>query len=246
MLIFGSTALKHWYTDFARIPKDLDLMGKGVSTCEVECHWVDGFQYIFDKNIDKKYVDPNFLYTIKISHAAWDIRWDKTMHDIHFMKAKGCVIDMVLYDILFKEWEIKHREKKVKLVGTANEFFKSTIIRKIDHDTLHQMIAFDKAPMHTLIRHNKNSVICSKSLWDTLCYEDQLKCALEEAYVFALERYYMYPAKIALSKAIKTLITSSTKGWFNLFLIDNHKEMLYYNLERYINLFNETKGKVYG
>ena len=68
-----------------------------------------------------------------------------------------------------------------------------------------------------------------------------MKCALEEAYVFAIERYLEYPPNIALSKALKTLITSSTKGWFNFFLIDNFFNLIYYNHERYITIFKEIK-----
>ena len=241
MLIFGSTALKHWFPDLNRDPKDLDYISKGKSTKEVECHWNPAFQYILDNNKDSKYVDADFLYTIKVSHACYDIRWDKTIHDINFMKKKGCRLDFNLYKQLLKDWEVIHYKKKIRLEGSPEEFFTSKVTRKLDHDQLHHMIKFYDRPMHEKIRNDINNVKCDKNLWDALSYEDKLKCALEESYVFAIERYFNYPPKIALNKAIKHLITQSTKGYFNLFLIDNFFEMIYNDNSKFINIFKEIK-----
>lgn len=246
-LIFGSTALKHWFSDLKRDPKDLDIMCKeGKNSPGIEHHWIDSFQYILDNNKDWYYVDHNFLYTIKISHAAWDVRWEKTMHDINFMKNKGCILDITLYNMLLKEWEIVHGKKKVKLTGKPEEFFKPTVTRKIDHDQLHHLVKFYDRPMHEIIRKDKNNVACSKELWDNLSYDDKIKCALEEAYVFALERYFEFPPKIALVKALKQLIVSSTKGYFNLFLIDNFHELIYYKQSNYLEKHRQYKELLNG
>jgi hypothetical protein len=243
-LIFGSTAIKHWYPDFNRTPKDLDIIGKGIpSTKDMEYHWCPSFAYVTKNNVDSKYVDPNFLYTIKISHAAWDIRWEKTMHDIKFLKNKGCVLDEALYKSLLNDWETIHYKKKIVVKGNANEFFTSTISRRYNHDELHKKVMWYNVPLHESIRKDINDVHCSRELWNNLSEEDKMRCALEEAYVFAIERYSDYPATIALSKALKTLITSSTKGWFNKFLIDNFFTLLYYERERYINIFKEIKNE---
>ncbi len=241
-LIFGSQALKHWFPDFPRDSKDLDIIAKGKkSTKEVEYHWVDSFQYILDNNKDSKYVDPNFLYTAKVSHAAWDVWWDKTMHHIMFLKAKGCQLDRTLYNMLINEWKIVHGAKKVKVVGKGEEFFNSNIVRKYNHDDLHELVKFYDKPMHELIRPNKDDVKVSIDLWNKLQYNDQLKCALEETYVFALERYYELPPKIAFYKALKQLITSSTKGFFNLFLIENYKELMDYDRTDYVKNYKLLK-----
>lgn len=227
-LIFGSTALKHWFPDFERSPKDLDYLSKeGKSTKEVEYHWADGFQYVFDNNKDSTYVDPDYLYTIKVSHAAWDIRWDKTMNDIIFLKNKGCNLDPYLYKLLLDDWEKIHSGKKhIKVAGKPEDFFKPTVSRKMDHEDLHQIVKFFDKPMHEMIRKDKNNVKPSKKLWDVLSYENKLNCALEETYVFALERYLEYPPKIAFEKALKHLITKSTRGYFNLFMIENFETLL--------------------
>jgi hypothetical protein len=245
-LVFGSTALLHWYPDLKRNPKDTDVIGKGKNINNqwgrLEYHWVPSFQYILNHNTDPYAVEPNYLYTIKVSHACYDINWEKTMNDIRFMKSKGCKLVVPLYESLLKDWEVVHGAKKIKLKGTANEFFKTTVTRKMDHDKLHDLVKFYDRPLHESIRKDKNDVAVSKKLWDSLSEEDKLKCALEEAYVFAFERYIDYPHRIALSKALKNLIISSTKGYFNLFLIDNFFEMLYFNKARYLELYERYKA----
>ena len=243
-LIFGSTALKYWYPDFNRTPNDLDYISKeGKSIKGVEYHWTEGFQYILDNNKDDIYVDADFLYTIKMSHACYDVRWEKTMYDIRFLKSKGCKVDEMLFKILLKDWELIHGEKKIKLKGSPDQFFTEKVSRKYNHDELHHKVMFYDRPMHERIRPDINDVKTSKKLWDTLSQEDKLKCALEESYVFAIERYFNLPPKIALSKAIKHLIVSSTKGYFNYFIIDNFFEMLYSNHSKYLKVFEEIKNE---
>lgn len=223
--------MKHWFPD-AKEPKDLDYISKEkIMTRKEEHHWYDSFQYILDHNKDNTYVDPNFLYTLKVSHAAWPVFWEKTMSDIMFMKEKGCKLDKTLYNKLYKEWEVLHRDKRINLNVKNEQFFNKNITREYDHDWLHGFLAFGKEPMHNKIRKDPNSPLCSKKLWNKLSYEDQLKCAMEETYVVATERYVVQgiPRKLAKIKSLKNLITSMTKGWFNLFLIENYRDLLYYN-----------------
>ncbi len=243
-LIFGSTAMIYWFPDFNNKPKDLDIIfNTSVKAPKgIEYHWVDSFQYIFDNNIDCEYVDKDFLYTIKISHAAWDIWWDKTMYHINFMKERGCKLDYTLYNMLIKEWEILHGSKKrIKLKGKPETFFNTNVTRKIDHEQLHEIVKFYDKPIHYSIRKDINTVTPSKKLWDSLSYGDQIKCALEETYVFALERYIDLPPNIAFTKALKHLITHSTKGYFNLFLIDNFFTLIYFDKSRYLKFYKQIK-----
>jgi len=242
-LITGSVALQYWFPDFGREPKDLDIISKTKGDLKADYFWVDSFQYILNNNQDQKCVDPNFLYTIKVSHASWDIRWDKTMHDIIFLKSKGCILDKNLYLLLLKEWSVLHGPKAISVKGTPEEFFNQYITRTVPHDELHHMVKFYNEPLHNKIRKDPNDVKTSKLLWHGLGYENQLKCALEETYVFALERYMKYPPKIALAKALKNLITSATKGYFNLFLIENFNELLYYDHGHYLKIYKEMRPK---
>lgn len=241
-LIFGSTALKHWFPDFPREPNDLDYIGKRTSSRGIEYHWAPSFQYILDNNKDETFVDPDFLYTIKMSHACYDIRWDKTMFDIKFMKEKGCKLIPGLYNSLRDDWGIIHPKKNIKVSGKPEEFFKQTIKRRYNHDDLHEFVKFYDKPLHESIRPDPEDVKCRKDLWDKLSYDDKLRCALEEAYVFAIERYLEYPPKIALAKSLKLLTTSSTKGWFNFFLIDNYFNLRFNKFnEQFFNIFRGIK-----
>lgn len=237
-MIFGSRAAKFWYPDFREPKGDTDIIQKDhpKSTREIEYHWVPAFDYILENNSNLQYVDPDFLYTIKVSHAAWDIHWDKTMIDIKFFQSKGCKLDKTLYDMLIPEWTVKHHSKRVNLNRPVEEFFKDAVNRKYNHDELHQLLAFYDKPLYTRINPDPSIALSNRALFEELSREDQLKCALEEVYVIAVERYLLnepkMPIRHAKYKAMKQLITSMTKGWFNLFLIVNFQELYYHNDEK--------------
>lgn len=243
-LIYGSVALKHWFPSFPNKPNDIDYISKeNKKTIDEQHYWIDSFQYILDNNVDDKYVDANFLYTIKISHASWDINWDKTMKHIAFMKKLGCVVDQTLYKMLYKEWEIIHGKKKVDLTSKNDKFFTGNITREYDHDWLHEFLAFGERPLHEKIRKNPESPLCSKELWDNLTHEDKCKCALEEIYVVATERFISkgLPTKTSKYRSMRNLITSMTKGYFNYFMLDNFEELLYNDDEYWIKKLKELK-----
>lgn len=240
-LIFGSTALKYWFPNYNRKISDLDIIGEGKSSSGIEYHYSQAFEYILQNNLNDTYVDPNFLYTIKVSHISWNINFDKHMKDIIFLKNAGCNLDLVLYNLLYKDWEIIHGKKNIKLDGSPEEFFNSNITRKMNHDELHELVKFYSEPLHNKIRKDKNNVKVSKELWDSLSLEDKLKCAQEEIFVFALERFSEYPPNHAIIKATKHLITNSTKGFFNLFLIDNFEKLIYSNRDIFLNFYNTYK-----
>lgn len=250
-LIFGSTALKHWFPDYKREPKDLDVITKEKSTYrKVDHYWIDSHQYILDNNKDCTYVDPDFLYTIKVSHAAWDIWWDKTMSHIMFLKDKGCKLDNTLYKLLYDEWMVHHKSnKRINLNRSNAEFFKDAVKREFDHDYLHEVFAYYDKPMHTRIRPDVDRAYCSQKLWDLLSHEDKVKCALEEIHVIAFERFILKGERYPIAKrlAMKNLILTMTKGWFNLFLIDNFKELLYSDINVLVEksevLLNEYKRR---
>jgi hypothetical protein len=242
MLIFGSRAAKHWFSDFRDPKRDMDLIcpGKHQTIANCEFHWVPSFQYVLDRNVGSTHVDPDFLYTIKVSHAAWDIHWDKTMHDILFFQKKGCKLDKELYGMLVKEWEQIHGKKRVNLNKPNDYFFDDAVKRKYDHDSLHNLFAFYDEPLHNKIRPDLSKAMVSEEMFQSLSSEDQLKCALEEIYVVATERYLeKYPLKIAKIKATKNLVTSMTKGFFNLYLIQNFDKILASNNEHWMLKLNQ-------
>jgi len=246
MLIYGSVAMKHWFDDFnkIRVPNDIDYITKKPPKThkhkpkiKEEYYWIDTFQYILDNNKDPKYVDKDFLYTIKVSHASWDINWVKTMKDIEFLQSKGCVLDYSLYKLLYSSWEKIHHKKKVKMNVKNKDFFKPNIYRKYNHEYLHRCFAYYDRPLNERIRKDLSSPLCSKDLWDRLSEEDKLKTAKEELYVLTAERYIFtkdfkgidtFNYKFLnhyIIQMLKQMIISTTSGWFNLYLILNFTKL---------------------
>jgi hypothetical protein len=214
MKIYGSTALKHWYPDFNRIPSDLDIISK-------EKDWIEAFNYLIENN-EEEYIKPDFLY---------DIKWEKTMWDIQFLKEKGCKLDKHFYDLLIKDWAIIHKQKRINLNVKNEEFFNSNIKRKYDHDYLHEVFAFYNKPLNYRIRKDLTKPLCNEELFNNLSYDDKLKLALEEIYVIATERFILnqgFSNRRSKLLAIKLIITSLSKGFFNLFIIENFLTLLKY------------------
>lgn len=235
-LITGSVALKHWCSDFTRVPTDVDFLSPvDVSSVKpsqlgIESHWYPVAQQIVDRNQDSTFVDLNMLYTIKVSHAAWDVKWDKTMFDIAFMKKHSARIEHEdIFNSLVKHWSDVHGQKRVNLKMSNDQFFTDAVGRNIDHDALHRLVANGNAPMHTLIRSDMESPWCDFQLWNKLSYQDKIKTASEEICVIAIERYLTGTQNsailIACSKAYKNLVLTMTSGWFNRFLIENRQEI---------------------
>lgn len=226
-MIFGSTAIKYWFPDYEKEPNDVDIIGKGKSTREVEYHWCDAFNMI-PRSETCEYVDPDTLFTIKASHLGWDINWDKHMRDFIFLRDKGCVLNMKLYKALYACWEEIHGKKKAYLKVSNEEFFKDNVKREFNHDYLHERFAYQERPMNEKFRPDLSSPYCSKEMFEALPEHEQLIAALEETHVIAFERYIIngMPPRAARVKAIKNLIQSQTKGWFQLYLIMNFDKVV--------------------
>lgn len=244
-LIIGSVAARHWFADFNRVPLDIDLLSPQKTgnpiLCEplptgkycIDVQWHDAGEFLIDINHDSVFLDPELLLTLKVSHAHWDVKWKKTMYDIHFLRnIKKLQINHEAYDRLFAVWSVIHGEKKVHMNKSMDEFFDDNVKRKYDHDKLHELIAFGRRPMHELIRTNEKTVLCSEELFSALSYEMQLRTALEEILVVAIERSNLSResswsvVRSAVSNAHFRLVTSMTTGWFARFLILNHYQLL--------------------
>ena len=156
-LIIGSTAMYHWFPD-GRKPNDIDILTKAniksssLKDCFIDTQWNEVSQLILDTNKDPVFLDPDLLYTLKLSHAQYDIKWKKTMSDIVFLEYHDCEVDKEIYDELVKVWKKIHCSKNVNLNQPVTEFFKDAVIRKYDHELLHELVKFNDKPMHEYIR----------------------------------------------------------------------------------------------
>ncbi len=166
------------------------------------------------------------LFTIKVSHIFWDIRWNKHAYDILKMNQENVGVIPELYDILYSIWEERYGRKKANLNVMADDFFKSTIHRVYDHDSIHASVAYYDEPLFNKILADGQQVKVDRSKFDSLTTEEKYKLVREEVYATALERQvipsdYTIGQKAAYQWALKKTITSFSKGWFPLFIVLN-------------------------
>ena len=245
-IIIGSVATKFWFDDFRTPINDIDILYVGkvnpqmpsylrneFNALRVEYQTHSSAEYILSRKEHGLYMIPNELYTLKISHAHWNIKHTKTLYDIAFLKSKGCHLDMPMYNSLVKTWEEVHGSKKqVNLNKTMDEFFSDNVKRKYPHEYLHELTKYNDKPMHEYIRKDLGKVLCSEDLFNALQLEQQMECALEEMQVTAIERFNLTSSmpssklRSSIIEAHQLLCTSMTKGWFARFLIMNAPELL--------------------
>lgn len=223
-VLIGSRAVKNIFSDY-RECNDWDYLVNEIPDSKeenAEYYIIPPLsEYLLQNELDK-----NVLYTLKVSHSFWNINFEKTVYDIRFLKHKGSEIIEPLYKELYSFWETVHGKKKVYLNETNEDFFTSRVDRIIEHDTLHEILAYYDEPMFNKLKKDLNKAWISKDMFTNLSYEDKLKTCREELYVIATERFlipnnFKMNSLIAYKKAVRLLVTSLSKGWFPLFIIEN-------------------------
>ena len=105
MIIYGSYALAHWFEDYHKQPKDIDVVLyndklldqefldnlKTQSNLPLEITKQDeGFFFdIFEDMTDNYFLTPEGLLTVKMSHAMYDYNITKTLYhqiNTHYKK----------------------------------------------------------------------------------------------------------------------------------------------------------------
>jgi hypothetical protein len=237
IMIIGSNAIKAHFPDFKREPKDLDVITdakpeyiKDVFSNwdHVDIFWDDRMAGLFGSGV----ATPDELYTLKISHAFWDINktWEKHMSDILFLQKKGAQFDRALYDALLPIWKEQHGKKRTSLAKNKMDFFGDAVVRKYDHDSLHDSVAYGDEPMYTRILKDGSEVMVDNSKFWAMSLEDKYKTIREEVYATALERWvvptnYTISPRLAYSYAMKKSLTSLFKGEWALFIALNYSDL---------------------
>lgn len=239
MYLFGSHLIKKYFPDF-RIPFDIDwvtndlgLYNSKISSSKEEYHYIP-----FSPNRE---MIPDELYTIKFSHAIYDIKWQKTMSDIRFLQIKGCRIIPKFLIELRKYWEKVHGEqKRTDFTLDQNIFFNDKVKRKIDHDDLHKMI--NPIPTYTKIVDGVNP---DPDRFFKLSDNDKREIPFEEAFVISLERFNNYPNKKAYHLAQNALVTRLHPIWVADFIIENWNRW-YWNCSNsnFFNNYNNLKLEI--
>lgn len=245
-LIIGSAATYHWFPT-ARKPADIDILtpakitGSHSKHCIVDAQWHDAAEAIIASSTDPVFADPNVLLTLKVSHAYWDIHWDKTIFDVWFLQQRDAQILNGLHDILVPVWTKIHGEKKVNMAKTMDQFFNDGVQRVHDHEKLHELVALHGRPLHERIRPNPTTAWVSRELFFDLPMELRLHAALEEIMATAIERARLNKAAknsdimAAVKRAHFLLCTSMTKGWFARFLVEHSFELRHELRPMYMN-----------
>lgn len=230
LAIVGSVAARYHLPDFPREAVDLDVISPE-PVPGAETHWYPELQAVLDRTGRNCVAPLDVLYTLKVSHAYWDVRWDKTAFDIiWFQKNTGAQLDLELHTVLYKLWEQVHGVKPVNLDMSADEFFNAHVTRIFDHDSIHATVAYGDAPLYERLLADGAEVMIDGSRLEALSEEEKLMLAREEIYATALERWvipsgYTFSAGRAYARALKLTVTSLTKGRFARFIADHLAEL---------------------
>ena len=250
MVIIGSSAIKH-HLDYFRTPKDVDCFAinniVGFDTIIVPQHIIN----LIPTN-DTSFATLDAVFTIKCSHLGWDIKWQKHKGDVLFLKGIGCKILPDLYRALIDFWKIEHKNKPyLSLYATKEQFFNDFVSYKIDHDMLHEIVAYPNEPIYKQCLQKNQEVAIDFDKFNMLSLDLQKQMFREEITVIAIERWLMNHEKIknfsiqkAYSLAVHKTIVSLTKNWATEFLIE-HLDYFVRFLPEPFNRFlhTTTKGK---
>jgi hypothetical protein len=247
MIIIGSECLKYWFPDFPRTPKDLDVVCEKDEKLDLQLSYerVERLENPVLLEYYKgggKYLPPNLLYTLKISHLFWNLNWEKHMFDVQFLKQRGCTLDRVLFDKLYIYWnEVHGRNKRSDLKMTAEDFFNNALDVEYEHDFIHTLV--NPYPSFNKILKDGAEVETDEDKFNELTFEEKCDLAIEEVYVMAWERYANMHYVNAYSKMLKKFIISHAPIWQALFIIENYI-LLHRPNQNFIKTINDGIRKI--
>lgn len=224
-IIIGSTAMKYHFSDFNRVPKDLDyaVLNSKEFKQSREIEYLEN--PILFKYTNEEYIPPNMLLTLKISHLFWDINWDKHLWDIQFLLKKGCIIQMDLFNDLLQYWkDTKEKVRRSDLMMSKEDFFSNAInYDEHEHDHLHTLL--NPIPMYTRILADGAEVELDESKFIKLSHEDKCAVVFEETAVMAYERYKKSNYNVAFIRMLKKCIMQHFPIYIAIFAIENYIEL---------------------
>ena len=242
MIIIGSTAIKYWFTDFNREPKDFDIILYEDEPLSKEFE-SNGYKVETllnpillqfckqDLSQVSPYLNPNSLYTLKMSHMFWNLNWDKHMFDIQFLRKKGCQLNIDLFTDLYQYWNEFHgKNKRSDLKMTSDDFFNNVLDYPILHDDMHQILVQheyfeNKVPTYTKILKDNCEVEVCETKFNQLSHTEKCNLVIEEVMIMAEERYNTFPYRIAYGKMLMKFVISHAPIWEAIFIIENYIEL---------------------
>ncbi len=229
-MIIGSCAMKHWFPEFNRVPKDIDIAIKEQSVFNGP-KTIDGkrVEYLINPILIEYYGDLDYipvegLLTLKMSHLFWDINWEKHMFDVQFLIKNGIEFNTILFYKLYNYWNVIHKKnKRSKLDMSAAEFFDNAVKCPYDHDWLHSLI--NNPPTYTKVLKDGAEVDVSSEKFYSLSFEEKCSLVREEIYIMAFERFGEMYYRRAYSRMMKKFIMGHAPLWEALFIIQNYSHL---------------------
>lgn len=233
MYLYGSQLTKKIFPDF-RKPKDVDFVTNDLNEyLSLKSSMGTGTEIHYIPNTPNREMTADELYTLKVSHAVYDIHWQKTMSDIRFFQIKGCQLIPDFLSELRKHWETVHQNKRCDFDIDEDKFFKDNVKRKIPHDDLHKII--NPNPSYQLVVDVVKPI---KEKFDKLSIVDKNNICFEEAYVIALERFYpQLPFRTAYNKAQQALVTRLHPIWLADWVILNWRDYFWTTNTDYYEIY---------
>jgi len=236
VILTGSAAIKHHFPDFPRDPKDHDYIGEGKG--------VPGKVEFLKNPVFKNYgfdiIQPDDLYTLKISHMFWDIRWYKHMFDIQFLKKKGCRFNHDLFKELFSYWESIHGKRQTSDLTLSKEDFFNNALKEYDHDYLHTLLAPN--PTYQKVLRDGKEVEVDEEKYNKLTHQEKLDLVREEVYVMAFERNGGRDYRSAYAWMLKKFIMNHAPIFEAIFIIENYIELHKPTFNYHKHLNNQLHG----
>lgn len=246
-ILIGSRAIRFWFPDFPREPKDTDYavyseVGTGQKNKD------ERVEYLANPILLRYYDWPNYppicgpdeLYTLKISHAiGWKLEngsWDKHIWDITWLKNKGCVLIPHLFDQLYAYWETVHgKNKRSDLEMTAEDFFNNALTCPYSHDWLHTLL--QETPTYTKVLKDGAEVEVSEEKFNQLTEDEKESLVREEVMVMAFERYSHLDWPFAYHRMVKKFVLNHAPIWEAIWMIENWPKIVKakFNFITYLN-----------
>lgn len=255
MYKFGSHLVKHLFPNVKyREPNDVDWVTNDLEEYNrnVERSVIGKEEFYWIPCTPNRDMTADEYYTLKVSHAIYDIHWSKTMSDIRFLQIQGCKIIPEFLQQLREFWNSCDKthgvQRRTDFEVKPGKFFEDRVKRKINHDELHVKLVYPDLPAYKQIIETPESVKPIPELFERLTYLEQTKVVLEEAYVIATERFGTNPSSVnAYHIAQKILVTRLHPLWLADHIIQNWNDRYWVptklkdHFKRFSVLFEQEK-----
>lgn len=222
-LVIGSTAIQHYYPDFPRKPKDIDIAVLKAQTRKGKVEYLEN--PIILEYQEQGYLKPNLMLSLKISHLFWDINWEKHLYDVQFLLSKGCQYDLDLIIELGSFWDsFLPKIRRSRLETNKEDFFTNSVnVDTEQHDYLHTLL--NPVPMYTRLLKEDCEVELDENKWYNLSTEEKYDVVFEETAVMAFERYKTIDYRVAYKRQLKDNIIKHFPFYIAIFSIENYKNL---------------------